>query len=183
MEIKVTGTVFVELGPTTVALLSGGLMANNQPAAKPSKEAVALVGEETAKKGVEVIEKLEAEKQKAKSQLVGDAKTTTQADIDELKRKQAEATAPKAKAPKKDEPTPFEELDDEAKLAEIQTQITKGTKKGKSADIKFLLQNFEANRASNLAVEQYDDFYNALMRYYGGEAVTDIFPGDEENLA
>lgn len=156
MEIKVTGTVFVELGPTTVALLSGGLMANNQPAAKPSKEAVALVG---------------------------DAKTTTQADIDDLKRKQAEATAPKAKAPKKDEPTPFEELDDEAKLAEIQTQITKGTKKGKSADIKFLLQNFEANRASNLAVEQYDDFYNALMRYYGGEAVTDIFPGDDENLA
>lgn len=81
--------------------------------------------------------------------------------------------APKPTAPEK--PT-FSELDDDAKLEAIKAEVTKHTKKGKSADIKFLLANYEAGRASELAPEQYDAFFESITRYGAGEAVTDLFP-------
>lgn len=159
MELQVNGNVnvTVELGPQTLALLTGGMAAP----AKPSKEAVAVLGEETAKKGAETIAKLEAEKKPAAPK----------------------AEAPKAPVkPKKDEPVPFEEMDDEAKLDTIKAEVTKHTKKGKSADIKFILSNFEAGRASELDPDNYAAFYNAIVRYGKGEDLADIFPGEEEDL-
>lgn len=83
------------------------------------------------------------------------------------------ATAPKPAALEK---PAFSDLDDDAKLEAIKAEVTKHTKKGKSADIKFLLANFDAGRASELAPEQYDAFFDAITRYGAGEAVTDIFP-------
>ena len=70
----------------------------------------------------------------------------------------------------------FSDLDDDAKLEAIKAEVTKHTKKGKSADIKFLLANFDAGRASELSTEQYDAFFDAITRYGAGEAATDIFP-------
>ncbi|EYA03611.1 hypothetical protein M126_3500 [Bacteroides fragilis str. S6L3] len=67
-------------------------------------------------------------------------------------------------------------MDDDAKLEAIKAEVTKHTKKGKSADIKFLLANFDAGRASELSTEQYDAFFDAITRYGAGEAATDIFP-------
>lgn len=82
-----------------------------------------------------------------------------------------EKPAPKGKAS-------FEELDDAAKLEAIKAEVTKQTKNKKGADIKFMLAQFDANRASELAPEHYNDFYAAILRYGKGEAVTDIFPED-----
>lgn len=82
-----------------------------------------------------------------------------------------EKPAPKGKSS-------FEELDDAAKLEAIKAEVTKQTKNKKGADIKFMLAQFDANRASELAPEHYNDFYAAILRYGKGEAVTDIFPED-----
>lgn len=150
MELQVNGNVnvIVELGPQTLALLTGGM--TTAPASKQSVVAAA--------------------------QPKADAPETTKAETAPKK-----TETPKAAAkPKKEDPAPFEDLDDETKLSEIQAQVTKGTKKGKSADIKFLLSNFDAKRASELSPDQYDAFYDAITRYHKGEEVTDIFP--EEDL-
>ena len=69
-------------------------------------------------------------------------------------------------------------MDDDAKLEAIKAEVTKHTKKGKSADIKFLLSNFDAGRASELAPEDYDAFFDAITRYGKGESVEKIFPSD-----
>ena len=69
-------------------------------------------------------------------------------------------------------------MDDDAKLEAIKTEVTKHTKKGKSADIKFLLANFDAGRASELATEDYDAFFDAITRYGKGENVDKIFPSN-----
>jgi hypothetical protein len=82
-----------------------------------------------------------------------------------------EKPAPKGKSS-------FEELNDAAKLEAIKAEVTKQTKNKKGADIKFMLAQFDANRASELAPEHYNDFYAAILRYGKGEAVTDIFPED-----
>lgn len=72
----------------------------------------------------------------------------------------------------------WDEMDDDAKLEAIKAEVTKHTKKGKSADIKFLLAQFEAGRASELAPEDYDAFFDAITRYGKGESVDNIFPSD-----
>ena len=72
----------------------------------------------------------------------------------------------------------WDEMDDDAKLEAIKAEVTKHTKKGKSADIKFLLAQFEAGRASELAPEDYDAFFDAITRYGKGESVDKIFPSD-----
>lgn len=90
-------------------------------------------------------------------------------------------TTPKAAVEKPQAPKgkpSFEELDDDAKLEAIKAEVTKQTKNKKGADIKFMLAQFDANRASELAPEHYNDFYAAILRYGKGEAVTDIFPED-----
>lgn len=165
MELQVNGNVnvTVELGPQTLALLTGG-MAAPAPSVKPGGQTVKEILQSDRPLTTEDNATLIAEKKKINESL-------------ESKKNEA----PKAPAkPKKDEPTPFEEMGDEAKLEEIKALVTKGTKKGKSSDIKFLLSNFEAGRASELSPDQYDDFHAAILRYYDGEAVTDIFPGEEE---
>lgn len=95
--------------------------------------------------------------------------------------------APKTAAPKaspapaaKAEGVDFAGLDDDAKLEEIKTHVTRHSKKGKTADIKALLSHFEADRASNLAVEQYDDFYEMIVRFGKGESVEDILASGED---
>lgn len=85
----------------------------------------------------------------------------------------AAAPAPKPAAAKPAAPA-FEELDEEAQLEEIKVQVTKHTKKGKSADIKTLLSGFGANRASELATSDYQGFYDAVARYSAGEDVNEI---------
>lgn len=91
-----------------------------------------------------------------------------------------EVKAPKAEKQKADD---FDDLDDDAKLEAIKTEVTKHTKKGKSADIKALLSHFDAARASELAAESYNDFYQAIKRYGAGESVAAITGGGDDDLA
>lgn len=72
----------------------------------------------------------------------------------------------------------WDKMDDDAKLEAIKAEVTKHTKKGKSADIKFLLSNFDAGRASELAPEDYDAFFDAITRYGKGESAETIFPSN-----
>lgn len=74
----------------------------------------------------------------------------------------------------------WDDMDDDAKLEAIKAEVTKHAKKGKSADIKFLLANFDAGRASELAPADYDAFFAAITRYGKGESVEKIFPSDED---
>lgn len=90
----------------------------------------------------------------------------------------------KTDAPKKEEAgaADFDGLDDDAKLEAIKTEVTKHTKKGKSADIKALLTAFDAGRASELATDRYDEFYAAIVRYGKGETVEAITGGGDDDL-
>lgn len=76
-------------------------------------------------------------------------------------------------------PKSFEDLEDDAKLEAIKTEVTKHTKKGKSADIKALLSSFDAGRASELAPEQFNDFHQAITRYGAGESVDAIIGAED----
>lgn len=166
-EVKVT----VDLGEKTLALLTGGFaIADSHSVKEP-------IADEAAK--------TEAPKVEAKPE-------TPKADT-------AKTEAPKVEAkPEADKPTRtrrtkeqiaaeeartangWAEMDDDAKLEAIKSEVTKHTKKGKSADIKFLLSNFDAGRASELAPEDYDAFFDAITRYGKGERIETIFPGDED---
>jgi len=90
----------------------------------------------------------------------------------------AKTEAPAKVETPKAEKANFADLDDDAKLEAIKTEVIKHTKKGKSADIKALLTHFDAGRASELAPEVYGDFYNAIQRYGKGETVEAITGGD-----
>lgn len=134
MDVQVNVTV--ELGPKTLALLTGVGVAPAAPAKSVTEEAP----------------KAEPEKPKAEAPKV-----------------------PKTPAkPKKEEAPAFEDLDEDAQLEAIKAEVTKHTKKGKSADIKALLAAYDAGRASELAPEQYADFFNAVVRYGKGESVEEI---------
>lgn len=65
--------------------------------------------------------------------------------------------------------------DEEEQLEAIKNEILRHTKKGKSADIKFILGNFDVARASDLAPDDYAAFYTAVLRYGAGEDLEDIF--------
>lgn len=144
MEIKVT----VELGPKTFALLNGF---NAQ-----------VVGAEKENITVEKVEADEA----APTEKPKQTRTRTSKAKEEAAETSKETATTKVEA--------FEDLDDDAKLEAIKAEVTKHTKKGKSADIKALLLGFDANRASELAPEDYDAFYDAVKRYGAGESVDDI---------
>lgn len=149
MEIKVT----VELGPQTFALINGF----------------------NAAKVVDTTKAVEAPNQAAEE--VAPAEKPKQTRTRATSKAEAPATeeAPKVEAAKaKDEPTAFRDMDDDAKLEAIKAEVTKHTKKGKSADIKALLGGFDANRASELAPEDYNGFMDAVKRYGAGESVDDI---------
>lgn len=151
-EVKVT----VDLGEKTLALLTGGIaIANNANVKEPIAVEAAkpeAPKEETAAPKPEA-PKAEPEKRtrRTKEQIAAEEAQTANG---------------------------WDEMDDDAKLEAIKAEVTKHTKKGKSADIKFLLSNFDAGRASELAPEDYDAFFDAITRYGKGESVDTIFPGD-----
>lgn len=149
-EVKVT----VDLGEKTLALLTGGMVVNT-PTPKVEPKAEALKDETAAPKP----EAPKAEPEKP---------TRTRRTKEQIAAEEAQTA------------NGWDDMDDDAKLEAIKAEVTKHTKKGKSADIKFLLSNFDAGRASELAPEDYDAFFDAITRYGKGESVEKIFPGDED---
>ena len=138
VNVKVT----VDLGEETVALLTGGMVVNAptpkvEPKAEAPKEETAAPKPEAPKADVS---KTEPEKRtrRTKEQIAAEEAQTANG---------------------------WDEMDDDAKLEAIKAEVTKHTKKGRSADIKFLLSNFDAGRASELAPEDYDAFFDAITRY------------------
>lgn len=148
--MEVTVNVNIELGQQTMAFLTRGFMA-------------------TSAKLVST-EKVEEVKPESPAKPEVPAKPAAPAATTKTPRPAASKPAAAAEKPA------FSDLDDDAKLEAIKAEVTKHTKKGKSADIKFLLANFDAGRASELSTEQYDAFFDAITRYGAGEAATDIFP-------
>ncbi|MCC8089136.1 MAG: hypothetical protein LIO79_07725 [Rikenellaceae bacterium] len=148
VNVKVT----VDLGEKTVALLTGGMVANT-PTPKVEPKAEALKEETTAPKPETPKAEPEKRTRRTKEQIAAEEAQTANG---------------------------WDDMDDDAKLEAIKAEVTKHTKKGKSADIKFLLSNFDAGRASELAPEDYDAFFDAITRYGKGESVEKIFPGDED---
>lgn len=148
--MEVTVNVNIELGQQTMAFLTRGFMA-------------------TSAKLVST-EKVEEAKPESIAKPEVPAKPAAPAATTKTPRPAASKPAAAAEKPA------FSDLDDDAKLEAIKAEVTKHTKKGKSADIKFLLANFDAGRASELSTEQYDAFFDAITRYGAGEAATDIFP-------
>lgn len=148
--MEVTVNVNIELGQQTMAFLTRGFMA-------------------TSAKLVST-EKVEEAKPESLAKPEVPAKPAAPAATTKTPRPAASKPAAAAEKPA------FSDLDDDAKLEAIKAEVTKHTKKGKSTDIKFLLANFDAGRASELSTEQYDAFFDAITRYGAGEAATDIFP-------
>lgn len=151
MEIKVT----VELGPQTFALINGFSTAK---ALEMPKQVV-----ETAEEVAPLAEKPKQTRTRATAKV--------EPSQDEAPK---EVAAPVEEVPASTKPETFTDLDDDAKLDAIKAEVTKHTKKGKSADIKALLGGFNANRASELASEDYDAFFDGVKRYGAGESVDDI---------
>ncbi|EYE45567.1 hypothetical protein [Bacteroides fragilis] len=148
--MEVTVNVNIELGQQTMAFLTRGFMATSAKLLSTEK--------------VEEVKPESPAKPEVPAKPAAPAATT--------KTQRPAASKPAAAAEK----PAFSDLDDDAKLEAIKAEVTKHTKKGKSADIKFLLANFDAGRASELSTEQYDAFFDAITRYGAGEAATDIFP-------
>lgn len=148
--MEVTVNVNIELGQQTMAFLTRGFMATSAKLLSTEK--------------VEEVKPESPAKPEVPAKPAAPAATT--------KTQRPVASKPAAAAEK----PAFSDLDDDAKLEAIKAEVTKHTKKGKSADIKFLLANFDAGRASELSTEQYDAFFDAITRYGAGEAATDIFP-------
>lgn len=154
VNVKVT----VDLGEKTVALLTGGMVVNTPtPKVEPKAEALKEEPEPKPEAPKADTAKTEAEKP-----------TRTRRTKERIAAEEAQTA------------NGWDEMDDDAKLEAIKAEVTKHTKKGKSADIKFLLSNFDAGRASELAPEDYDAFYDAIGRYGKGESLEKIFPGDED---
>lgn len=151
MDVSVK--IEIELGPKTLALfLNGGAIATkSETVAKPAAEVKDLAPAKETVKAPEATKPAPPAEKKA-------------------------PVAPPA-AKKKDEAPAFDELDEDAQLETIKAEVTKHTKKGKSADIKALLAAYDAGRASELAPEQYSGFFNAVKRYGAGEAIDEIVAG------
>ena len=154
MEIKVT----VELGEKTVALLNN---LTRSVVKAPSQEPA---NEDAAVGKTEAVEDKPAPTRKRR----------TAAEI-EADKKAAEAKEVAPEVEKKPEAAPeFSDLDADAQLEAIKAEVTRHTKKGKSADVKAMLAYFDAGRASELAEDQYEDFYNMVKEYAAGKSVNDL---------
>lgn len=148
-EVKVT----VDLGEKTLALLTGGIaIANN---AKVESKVLPCEAPNP--------EEVKPDEEKAGPPAKEPEKRT--------RRTKEQIAADEAKTA-----NGWDGMDDDARLEAIKTEVTKHTKKGKSADIKFLLANFDAGRASELRSNDYDAFYECIARYGKGESVSQIFP-------
>lgn len=166
MDINVKVTV--DLGDKTIALVNGAFAAN------AAVERAANTANAVMEKYADDAPKSEPEKptrtRRTKEQIAAektDAKTEPKSEPIAA----AEVPAPEGE-------TSFADLDGDAKLEKIKSTVTKYTKVGKSADIKFMLAQFEAGRASELAVADYDAFFAALQRYGAGEKPDEIFASD-----
>lgn len=148
-------------------ILVGGTK-SNAPAAKAAATAAA------AKKQAETAEGSE-ESEKAPTPAAAPAKKAAAPA--------AKAQAPKAAAPAKkaavlsdeDKVAEMEALEtSEEQLAHVQADVTKLTKKGRTADVKKLLAIYDSPKVSELDPAVYGDFYGLVLRLAGGEAADDI---------
>lgn len=155
-EVKVT----VDLGERTVALLTGIMSSkvSNAVEVKPTEVKPTEV-KPTEAKPIEVQKPVEVE-------------NPTQKPAEPAKRRTKDQVA----AEREETQIKWDGMDDDDRLEAIKTEVTRHTKKGKSADIKFLLAQFDAGRASELSTKDYEPFYNAVLRYGAGEKVDQIFP-------
>lgn len=95
----------------------------------------------------------------------------------------AKAGKPAAKAAKPAAPATMtdderiealEAQDADEQLATVQAEVTKHSKKGKTADIKKLLAIFDAPKVSELDPSTYGEFYGLVLRFGAGESADDI---------
>lgn len=168
MEVNVKVTV--DLGDRTMSLL-GGVMAANAGIAKAT---------DTANK---VLEKYADEPAEQATAAPAEKPTRSRRTKDQIAAetaKPAPAKEPvKVEAPEEEAAPDFASLSDEDKIDVLRTKVASHTKKGKSADIRFMLAQFDASTVSQnnpLKPEDYNAFNEALDRYGAGESVTDIFP-------
>lgn len=95
--------------------------------------------------------------------------------------KPAAAKAPAAKAAKpaaavtEDPQEALDAMEDaDEQLAYIQAEVTKLSKKGKTADIKKLLALFDSPKVSELDPATYSEFFSLVLRFKGGETSDEI---------
>lgn len=163
MEVKLNVTI--ELGEKTLGLISA-LSGASAPATKAEPKTAKLAPVKDEQEAEAPKEEKAAPAPKAPAASTGKATPAPKAATTA----KPAAPAPKAKA------DDFGDLDAEGQLEAIKAQVTKHTKKGKSADIKALLSNFGVAKASELEEGDYADFHAAISRYTAGETVEDIFP-------
>lgn len=155
MEVKVNVTL--DLGTATAALLNGLVKGFSAPVMAASTE----------------VKETEAKVEEKPAAPASSAKPAATAKP---------APAPKPAAPAKPAKPVFADMNDDDKLETLKAEVTRHVKNKKGSDIKFMLAQFDAGRASDLSPESYDAFYDAIQRYGKGESLSDIFPADE-NLA
>lgn len=175
MEVNVKVTV--DLGDRTMSLLGGVMAANNGIAKATDTVNKVLAKDDDEPAGQTTVapaEKPAAPRSRRTKEQIGD---------DESKKiGAAEQKVVKVQAPKPEDDaasTDFASLSDEDKIDVLRTKVASHTKKGKSADIRFMLAQFDASTVSQnnpLKPEDYNAFNEALDRYSAGESVTDIFP-------
>lgn len=155
MEVKVNVTL--DLGTATAALLNGLVKGFSAPVMAASPE----------------VKETQAKAEEKPAAPASPAKPAATAKP---------APAPKPAAPAKPTKPAFADMNDDDKLETLKAEVTRHVKNKKGSDIKFMLAQFDAGRASDLSPESYDAFYDAIQRYGKGESLSDIFPADE-NLA
>lgn len=157
MEVKVNVTL--DLGTATAALLNGLVKGFSAPVIAASTE----------------VKETEAKVEEKPAAPASPAKPAATA-------KPAPAPKPAASTRPAFAKTAFADMNDDDKLETLKAEVTRHVKNKKGSDIKFMLAQFDAGRASDLSPESYDAFYDAIQRYGKGESLSDIFPADE-NLA
>lgn len=171
--------VTVDLGDKTINLLKGGIFAKTETteAKKPEREKLNTSSEEykeriipNALESEEVRRALAEKEEPAPEQPKTEAKENPKPEPKKRRTKE-EIEADSAKAAEG-----WDAMDEDEQLEAIKAEVTRHVKKGKSADIKFMLSHFDADRASSLNPEDYKAFFDAVQRYGNGESVTDIFP-------
>ena len=184
MEVNVRVTV--DLGDRTMSLLGGVMAANSaitdatntcsrvlEKYADPTPAAVTAAPQPEAE--APQPEK-PARTRRTKEQIAADNAAAGKPQLEEPAAEPVKVSAP---TPQPDPSVDFDDLEDAEKLDALRDKVAEYTKKGKSADIRFILAQFDArsiSQAEPLDPKHYGDFYAALERYGKGESVTDIFP-------
>lgn len=163
IELKLVG----ELNDATMVSVLNVLTGAEAPAAKQAAKAPA------AKKQAEPADDTEEEEPTKTAKSAAPAKKAPAAAPKQAAKAPAKPAA-KATVSDEDKVEALEAQDEEDQLATIQAEITKHTKKGKTADIKKLLAIYGAPKASELDPSTYSEFYGLVLRFAGGEAADDI---------